>query len=267
MYGELIPIYGHFAIHSFGVFLALGLIVFSYCFLNNSTRPSLIDSETFMNVLSISILSGLIGGRILHLIASGRLAFFITGKTPFTELFFIWQGGISLLGALLGILCTIPFILKIKGIEPIKFFDLTALYAPLLQAIARVGCFFSGCCYGAKTEIAWSTNHLTDSGQLIAVYPTQLYSASLLLMIFFIMTKVGQKKLYTAGFCTMLYLMLMSFERFFIDFFRGDREYFPSSLFSLLSIHQWISLVVFSSATVVLLRIQLAPHKPYRTIS
>lgn len=267
MHGELIPIYGSFAIHSFGVFLALGLIAFSYCFLTHPARTSFIESETVMNILSLSIVAGLLGGRILHFIASGRLFSIITGAIPFKELFFIWQGGMSLLGGLLAILCIIPFVLKRKGIAPLKFFDLTALYAPLLQAIARIGCFFSGCCYGTQTVLPWGTSHITDSNHIIAVHPAQLYSTFLLLIIFFIMTQWGQKKLHISGFCTIVYLMLMSLERFFIDFFRGDREYLPFQSLSFLSVHQWIALFLFSSTVALFIKMKLAGYKPYRTVS
>jgi phosphatidylglycerol:prolipoprotein diacylglycerol transferase len=109
----------------------------------------------------------------------------------------------------------------------LPFLDLIATYAPLLQSIARLGCFFAGCCFGCVTQVPWATLY-TDSASLaptgMMLHPAQLYSAFGLLLVFIIMYFVARKKCTIPGQQGALYLMLASGERFLTDFWRGDRE-------------------------------------------
>ncbi len=55
----------------------------------------------------------------------------------------------------------------------------------------------------------------------------------------------------------------MSFERFFVDFFRGDRIPVSSFGFSFLSFYQWVALSIFSIALIGLIIIQTIKHPKY----
>ena len=107
-----------------------------------------------------------------------------------------------------------------------KTADFIIPYVALGQSIGRIGCFFNGCCYGKPM------NALEN-------FPTQIYAA-LALVIIFVILKIAQKKSFFAGFIFILYLVLYSVQRFFIDFLRGDTPRYYLNL----TASQLISIVV-----------------------
>jgi phosphatidylglycerol---prolipoprotein diacylglyceryl transferase len=124
--------------------------------------------------------------------------------------------------------------------------DLVAIYAPLLQAIARLGCFTAGCCHGTTTTSIFGiiyTNIHSLALQNITIHPTQLYSSITLLMIFFYMYYRAQYHHQKTGQLFATYLMLVSLERFFLDFLRADRIMITQQL----SMHQLIALALMAT--------------------
>lgn len=254
---ELIHIYGPFSIHSFGLLIAIGLIAFVWLASRHPWRKKLVNENQFINIICISIVIGVLGGRILYVITEWE------SIGSFFEIFALWRGGFSLLGSILAIALVLPLYLKSQRIPVLPFFDLLALFAPLLQAIARIGCFFAGCCYGLPTVLPWAVVYQESDAigpVCIGLHPAQLYSAGLLLVIFLVLYFIVQHRVTRAGQLLCIYLMLSSAERFIIDFFRGDQE-FASYLPSFFSLHQYIALGIFVFASVFLITISFGHHK------
>ena len=95
------------------------------------------------------------------------------------------------------------------------------------QAIGRIGCFFNGDAHGYPTNLPWGLVYAPDSpaGQMFpgqALHPTQLYEMIFNLIIFGILWKM-RKKINTNGQLFMLYLILYSAARFFVEHFRADK--------------------------------------------
>lgn len=101
--------------------------------------------------------------------------------------------------------------------------DLVALPVLLALAIARLGCFANGCCYGRPTD-SWLGMYLPDLYGVWAVrYPTQLMSAAANLLIFFTLLLVerwGKATRPFAGFLALLGIALYSLKRFIVAFLR-----------------------------------------------
>lgn len=84
------------------------------------------------------------------------------------------------------------------------------------HAIGRIGCFFTGCCFGTQCDLPWAI-HMHGEW----IHPVQLYEAFGLLGIGFIVLKwVKQKK--ENFFVITRYLMFYSLLRFVVEYFRGD---------------------------------------------
>jgi phosphatidylglycerol:prolipoprotein diacylglycerol transferase len=189
----------------------------------------------------VSILAGCLGGRLLEVISEPDI------YPHWYDWFSFWTGGFSVLGAILGIITIVPLYLKQINVPVLPTCDLVALYAPLLQAIARLGCFTAGCCYGTPTHNFLSviyTNPATFAPYGIAIHPTQLYSSALLFIIFLWMYFIGQKILKKSGQLFVAYLILASFERFLVDFWRDERI----MLNSFLSFHQLVAIAIAISS-------------------
>ena len=244
MHPELVHLYGPIAINTFGLCIIIGIIIFSLCLINDQKSVKIISPDQYFNILAIAIITALVGGRLLFVLTNSD------ALDNWKEMFFFWQGGFSLLGGVLALLIVMPWYFKNHHIPTIAFFDRVAIYAPLLQSISRIGCFFAGCCFGTPIAFSPFLNH-----------PTQLYSASMLLLIFLGMYFIIQAKYAYPGQLLCIYLILISIERFMLDFWRGDREYL--STLTLFSIQQLLALLLafFSFAGIIYI---ILLHKRHR---
>lgn len=249
MYPKLFPIYGPLEINSFNAAIMLGLALFFLAVRAHRDLEKYISKSDFFSISVESAIAGIIGGRLLHVISEWN------EYTSFFEMISIWNGGLSVLGALAGVLGYSIWALKQKNIPILPVYDRAALYAPLLHGVARIGCFLAGCCYGSPTTHAWGviyTHPLVIAPHNIQIHPTQLYSSLLFFGIFIVLWYISTKQTATGELC-LLYLIAMSFERWFVDFFRGDRIMLthPHPL-SFFSFYQWVSLLIFTGALTAL---------------
>ena len=248
---ELFKIFGPLSVHIYGIFIALGVVAFITLTLNHPVRKKYISGLLYERLLVFTILSALAGARIVHIISEWH------SYHSMAEAFSLWNGGLSVLGGLLGGLIFIPIYLSFKAVPVLPILDLAASYLPLTQAIARLGCLFAGCCFGCQTAVAWGItySHAGSHAPLNAIlHPTQLYSSLIFLAIFIFLQVLSRTVKLAPGQITALYLILSSLERFMVDFFRGDRiintaeSLISTSYFSL---HQWLSIGVMGIGIVL----------------
>ena len=247
MQRELVHIYGPLAINSFGLFIIIGLVAFSALFLSDPKRPRLISTDNYFNALSLAIITALIGGRLLFVITHWQIL------KHWWNIFEFWTGGFSLLGAVIALLAVMPLYLKKRKINIVRLLDLAAVYAPLLQSISRIGCFFAGCCFGLPTTLPFGVLNPDCGIREFAhtpLHPTQLYSAVLLLAIFLLQYFLLQHYFKKPGQLLCSYLSLMSVERFAVDFWRADREFITVAGLEFLSIPQVVALIIASGALI-----------------
>lgn len=245
MYRELIHIYGPISVCGYGLMIFIGVLIFTYLVIKDPVRPQIMTSDQFLDILVFGTFVGLVGARILFILTN------IEAFTHWYELFAVWDGGLSILGATVGIILTLPWYLRRQHIAILPLFDLCALYAALLESISRIGCFLAGCCYGVATTMPWGIIYHdmhADAPVNVCIHPTQLYSAFALFIIFIVM-RFGIRRYATIpGQLLFIFLLLSAGERFLVDFWRADREYFAFDRAHLLSIHQYIAggLALFS---------------------
>jgi phosphatidylglycerol:prolipoprotein diacylglycerol transferase len=239
---ELLHIWGPFSVYSYGLAIALGLVVFVFLCLRNKTCQRIISTEKFIETVGLGLLAGLVGARLLYLLNSWHR------MESVVDVFALWSGGLSVLGGIIAILLVIPWYLKYIKVPVLPLLDVAALNAPLLHAISRLGCFMAGCCYGKPASVAWAITYTDIDSEAplnIPLHPTQLYTALLLLLTFFVFRYGLQKKVSTPGVMLMIYLMAESAIRFSMDYVRDDIEYFPWDTMRIFSEHQWISVGMF----------------------
>lgn len=241
MYREIAHIYGPISIHSFGVMIAIGILAFILLMQRHPRFKTLLTIDQFHSILCYGIIAGVVGGRLLYTISSWDIM-----ESPL-EIFEIWHGGFSIMGAILGIVIILPWYLSKEHIPVLPFFDLAAMHAPIIQAFARIGCFLAGCCYGMPSTLPWAVTFTDVSSPapcFIALHPTQIYSSLTAFFYFLLMYYALQYKLTKPGQLLGAYFIVAGFDRFFIDFWRADRIYFSAPWSTSLSMHQWISLGV-----------------------
>ncbi|MBA2307682.1 prolipoprotein diacylglyceryl transferase [Candidatus Dependentiae bacterium] len=257
MYPKLLHLYGPFELNSFNALIIVGIAVFMRAVLAHPGRDAYISKDDFINLSLEAALAGIIGGRLVHVLSDWQ------HYSSLYDILSIWNGGLSILGAILGVFSYSIISLTAKHIPPLAVFDIAALYAPLIHAIARIGCFLTGCCYGAQTAVPWAIEYvhpLIVAPLHIKIHPTQLYSSALYFLLFFALRRVSAYYPVGTGRLLMLYLMGMSLERLLVDFFRGDRIMMAHPAFQFLSFHQWLALAIFCTAGIGLVYLERKSH-------
>ena len=137
---RLLHIYGPLYVNSYGLAIAIGVIVFVILCQNNKQLSKLVTADQFNSLFTIGVFSALAGGRIWFAITES------SSIDSWLDLLKPWMGGFSVLGSVVGILFVIPLFLRKYKIPILPFLDNIALNTPLLQSISRLGCFYAGCC-------------------------------------------------------------------------------------------------------------------------
>jgi phosphatidylglycerol:prolipoprotein diacylglycerol transferase len=241
----LLHIWGPFSIHAYGLFIALGACLAVFLAKHDQILKKLCSFEDFLTSVELIVLFGFLGGRILCLTSET-----LENNDDFWTILKFWEPGLSVQGAIIGATIALFSFVKIKKIDFFPFVDRIAIYAPLVQSFGRIGCFFAGCCYGQQTNISCAIvydhpNHMAPLN--IPLHPTQLYSSALLFSIFILFYFHIQKKNLPAGCIFFLYLILVSSERFIVEFLRWDQTWITNEgLLSMFSTNQWISLGIIT---------------------
>ena len=242
----LFQIYGPMYANCYGIAIATGIMVFAYFVNQDPRRAKILSSEQLNTMILWGTLVGVIGGRLLWVASNWPMSCY--------EALELWEGGFAVLGSIIAILLFLPAYLRKNQIAIFPLLDLAAIYAPLLQSIARIGCFLAGCCYGMPTNLGWGVIYTHPDVAVplelryLPIHPTQLYSSLILFVIFLLMHHVFSKYVTKPGQLLAIYLMLSSLERFLVDFWRADQEFFDLEYLQILAIHQWVAFGIFTSA-------------------
>lgn len=200
-----------FALYDIFAFVGLVLQYFVFMYIVKKRGGFTVCAR---EVQLISVFCGAVGMKVLYALTRRDL----WGVAPLNEIF----GGGVFYGGLLATLVSGIAVLKIKGVDKAPYTDGAAVSLPLFHAFGRIGCFFSGCCYGIESEFGFVTYNATVSScNGVVRFPVQLLSALLLFALsgsLFVLFKRNILK----GKLLFVYLGAYSVGRFFIEFLRGD---------------------------------------------
>ena len=175
----------------------------------------------------------MIGGRI------GYMLFYGTNQLindPFS-IFYIWQGGLSFHGGLLGVVISLIVFCKRKGIEFLRLMDGVALAMPIGLGLVRIGNFLNGELFGKPTNGDWGFIFPTDPFGLLR-HPSQLYeSFGEGLVLFLILLLISQRNSVKGMVCSS-FLIFYGSIRFIIEFFRQPDSHMGYIAFDSISMGQ-----------------------------
>ena len=175
----------------------------------------------------------MIGGRI------GYMVFYGTDQLindPFS-IFYIWQGGLSFHGGLLGVVISLIVFCKRKGIEFLRLMDGVALAMPIGLGLVRIGNFLNGELFGKPTNGDWGFIFPTDPFGLLR-HPSQLYeSFGEGLVLFLILLLISQRNSVKGMVCSS-FLIFYGSIRFIIEFFRQPDSHMGYIAFDSISMGQ-----------------------------
>ena len=219
IFGYTIPMYDLFIL--IGVFFMILYIGKRFEKNDGHTRQ---QSNRIIILIAISLVFALVFSFVLdgifHSIKQGELEF----------------GSINFLGALIGGFAAFLLLMKYyykddnKDMKKISNTVITGVV--LAHAFGRIGCFFAGCCFGIPTEsyigVLFPYGHAHELYPGEAVFPTQLFEAGFLFILFILLNKIQffkNKEVET-------YLIGYGVWRFLNEFIRGDDRGVVFPLFS-----------------------------------
>jgi phosphatidylglycerol:prolipoprotein diacylglycerol transferase len=134
------------------------------------------------------------------------------------EILFIWHGGMSFHGGLVGVLIAgVTFCRKNKK-SFWKIVDLFVVTVPIGLGLGRIGNFINGELYGRVTQVPWGM--IFPKGGPLPRHPSQLYESALEGGILFSILWFMKDKNLPPGGLLAVFLSFYGGFRFFLEFFR-----------------------------------------------
>ncbi|MGE5176673.1 MAG: prolipoprotein diacylglyceryl transferase [Hyphomicrobiales bacterium] len=210
--------FGRFAIHSYGLMLAIAFLVAIQIFLARGRARGL--SEDRLSTLSLWLLVlAIIGGRAFFV-----LTHWDDYKTDPLAIVRIWEGGLMIYGGyVLAILGGIWYVRR-AGMPVWRVADAAAPSMAIGVGIGRIGCFLNGCCYGLPTHAPWGIHFPPESYSSVvfpgeALQPSQLYMVAAGFGVFLLLLALDRKPRFD-GWLFWTYVAIDAGLRFVIDFTR-----------------------------------------------
>ena len=242
MYPTLFHI-GPVAVHSYGTLLMLGFIAGILLCGRQAKRLGL-PGELAVDLGLWALVGSIIGARVVF-VALNWGGFALRPQ----EAFFVWEtGGLSFHGGLLGGVVAALLLARRRRVPFWSLADMAAPGIALGYGIARFGCFFNGCCYGAPTSLPWGVQFPIYPDSPITTepsHPTQIYSALGSFVILAVLLW-ARARLPVRGQLFLLYLALYSILRSLVEVLR--RDYTAQRAFDGITQAQVLSAIVFVAA-------------------
>lgn len=196
------------------------------------------DRRMAMDLCFVLMISGFIGGRLLHVFYESPQIYIYQPSLIFK----FWQGGFVFYGGLLS--SWIASFLFLRSRQQ-SFLDWANFMAPIFAlgySLGRWSCFFSGCCYGRFCELPWSVKFAWDQSQ-IPRHPTQIYASLWEMMVFIFLIfwerRGLQKQISPPLFA--VWLILHGIGRIVMETFRDD---FRGHFIAGFSLSTWLSFLL-----------------------
>lgn len=259
---------GPLEITGYGIMMMVGFLMGGWLITVELRRRGLYE-EFAADITVAAVVGGIVGAKLWYWVLSGGSLFSRGGL--------VWYGGF--LGGSLAVMLN-GWRLKV----PLRWtLHLTAPALAAAYALGRIGCFIVNDDYGRPTDLPWGVKFPqglppstalnmqqqfgvpvapgTDPATVLAVHPTQLYEAILMLGAFALLWRLRTAPR-PMGWIFGVYLVLAGIERFIIEIFRAKDDRF----FGPLTIAQVVSICLVIVGTVILTTFrkddQLAPG-PY----
>ncbi|HEY7672999.1 MAG TPA: prolipoprotein diacylglyceryl transferase [Gammaproteobacteria bacterium] len=205
---------GPLHVHWYGLMYVLGFIVGWFGLRARSRRadspvvPARVEDLVFYIAIGVFV-----GGRVGYMLIYdfGSLV-----EDP-VSLFYVWRGGMSFHGGLVGVLLMIAWFAKRNGQTFFAIADFAAPWVPPTICFVRIGNFINGELWGRETsaDAPWS---VVFEG--VPRHPTQLYEAFLegivMFVVLFWFSAKPRPRMAVSG----LFLLLYGVFRFGVEFIR-----------------------------------------------
>lgn len=215
-----------FELHTLWVFFAIGIIATTIAIIKLGIKNGLKIQFISDNAWKI-ILWGLVGARLMAVFTNYSNYFYELSTDAFLRLFYIWDKGLELWGAIIAAAVYFYFLCKKSDQSFWKWLDILVPASILGLAIGDLGNFFDGSNYGTPSSLPWAVNFENPAVKYsVPIHPTQIYAFLYSMLIFTGLLLISHQKKVKAieppGIIALIGIGTFSFFHFLEEFIRGD---------------------------------------------
>jgi len=217
---------GSFIVYSYVFMIALSFTV-AILVITKSAAQNKLPVNRLVDYFVFNFLIMLLGARLLFVVT--HLEFY--SKFP-ERIIRIWEGGFATWGGLLFAMAFSIFYFKKHKLPPLKVLDVASPAFSISQAIAKIGCFGAGCCYGIpfrgpfsfsfSFSFSFNSRVVPEGLRGIPLFPMQLVESLFSFILFVFLWRYLRTKKFD-GEVFSIYVLIYSIGRVFLDLLRGDR--------------------------------------------
>jgi phosphatidylglycerol:prolipoprotein diacylglycerol transferase len=238
---------GPLSIRWYGVLIMAG-VVLGLVLAGREAKRQGVGTEVIYDLFFYMLISAIVGARLYYVIFSWDLY-----RGNVGEVFAFWHGGLAIHGAVLGGVVAGLVYTRLKGVSFWLVADICAPSLILGQAIGRWGNFFNQEAFGRPTQLPWAifideAHRPLHYMQHTHFHPTFLYESLWNFCILLFLLWVRRKRGIIRGDVFLVYLLLYSLGRFWIEGLRMD-----SLMFAGLRVAQIASLFLILLASITLI--------------
>ena len=228
---------GPLQVHWYGL-MYLVAFASAYTFGTYRARRSALWSEqSLSDLIFFGALGVILGGRMGYVLF---YHFDLFLDNPLW-LFYVWKGGMSFHGGLLGVVAVLFWFARKEQKTLLEIGDFVAPLVPLGLAAGRVGNFIGGELWGRATDQSWGVI-FPRAQDALARHPSQLYEAFLEGVVLFAVVWFYSAKPRAAGAVSGLFLTGYGFARISVEFFREPDAHLGFISFNIFTLGQLLSL-------------------------
>ncbi len=249
--------FGPFTIHLYAICIIAGIVIAIWLGDKRFKQRAPHGQNVVADVAIWAVPSGIIGGRLYHVISSPNNYFGENGNP--VDAIKIWQGGLGIWGAISVGSFAAYFAYKEqqkkKELPSFGYFmDALAPGILLAQAMGRLGNWFNGELFGRPTQLPWALDiprnlRPQNYGTFETFHPTFLYELIWCSAVAIALILWGKKL--AAGQVFSAYVALYSIGRLVIETIRIDQ----ANTFGGLRVNVWVSAIVATLAVANYLRL------------
>jgi len=206
---------GPLAVRWYGMMYLLGFVG-GYFMMNHVARLRAypISKEQVSDLLFYGVIGVVAGGRIGYTLFYNSSYYL---QHPL-EIFYLWEGGMSFHGGLLGVLAVLLYYCWKKKYSLLMVADLVVSAVPIGLGFGRIGNFINAELWGRETDLPWGV--VFPGAGSSPRHPSQLYEAVLEGLVLFIVIYLLHRRKVRPGVAAFTFLGLYGLFRFLVEFVR-----------------------------------------------